>query len=557
MANCRIGGAISGLFSIEAPFASDRFVPFEERTFQPPQASNSKGNVCEDLATSLLSINPQDIEGALKALTLDYDCNAEDVLKKYLKLKFHNLSPADTEKNVRRLSRFIGDVPYKVRNLNECKDNCIIGSAKYSLSPDDAAKPSFYEEATVSEAQFTLPDGKSQEWHQEVRMFYHPATLELAAFSWKLSVSENNIVREYITYNGVKLGMSYKYARMHDGVATAGSIAIEGNAPSLERAIELREAAMQGKTPKPPVTQKSMEIESFGLEIVEQNLEIKRTKDHLNVEVSNDTGVEQVVYDKNGRAILSVSSGIASVTDDYAGPLAAEKSISVVRPASEGITRLSRPETLVHATYQLSGATLPDGLAGRYKVTKNTADSAEVQIALEDAGSFAASTAGTAKVAPPTSYIPYNAPEIITKAGEITRKETTAWRKAVAILDWVDRNVYDGYSLVAHNAFDILKNPSGDCTEHTLLFLGLTRAAGIPSRGVVGLVYIEEMGGFAAHQWAEINIGNTWVAMDPTLGQEMADVTHLPFVYSDRPAVGKMTDILQSIKIKIEDVSKS
>jgi hypothetical protein len=45
---------------------------------------------------------------------------------------------------------------------------------------------------------------------------------------------------------------------------------------------------------------------------------------------------------------------------------------------------------------------------------------------------------------------------------------------------WVYRNLRKTYSANASTALEILENRAGDCTEHTLLFVALARAAGIP-----------------------------------------------------------------------------
>jgi hypothetical protein len=74
----------------------------------------------------------------------------------------------------------------------------------------------------------------------------------------------------------------------------------------------------------------------------------------------------------------------------------------------------------------------------------------------------------------------------------------------------------------------VLKEGYGDCTEHTWLFVALARAAGIPSRPVYGLAYVEgPQRRFAYHAWAEVEIDGRWVEVDPTWGQLLADATHL------------------------------
>jgi hypothetical protein len=80
------------------------------------------------------------------------------------------------------------------------------------------------------------------------------------------------------------------------------------------------------------------------------------------------------------------------------------------------------------------------------------------------------------------------------------------------------------------SAKEVLRTKVGDCNEHSVLFVAMARALGIPSRIAVGLVFIH--GGFYYHAWAEVYIEappgrGLWLPVDPTLNQFPADTTHL------------------------------
>lgn len=77
------------------------------------------------------------------------------------------------------------------------------------------------------------------------------------------------------------------------------------------------------------------------------------------------------------------------------------------------------------------------------------------------------------------------------------------------------------------SAVQVLESGRGDCNEHTVLFVALARALGLPARTAVGLVYVD--GAFFYHAWPEVWLGE-WVAVDPTLGQVPASAAHLRFV---------------------------
>ena len=77
------------------------------------------------------------------------------------------------------------------------------------------------------------------------------------------------------------------------------------------------------------------------------------------------------------------------------------------------------------------------------------------------------------------------------------------------------------------SALEALESGRGDCTEHSILFVALARALGIPARVAVGIAYWPPGDGFGWHAWAEVKAGDDWYAVDPTWNQPIADATHL------------------------------
>ena len=124
-----------------------------------------------------------------------------------------------------------------------------------------------------------------------------------------------------------------------------------------------------------------------------------------------------------------------------------------------------------------------------------------------------------------SAYIQTDAPAIRAKAEEILDGEVNSWRAAEKLCEWVHTAITEkkmsggfGSSLTA------LETLSGDCTEHTVLFIALARAAGIPARICSGITYAKD--GFYYHFWPEVYVGR-WVQMDPTFGQSIADANHI------------------------------
>ena len=124
-----------------------------------------------------------------------------------------------------------------------------------------------------------------------------------------------------------------------------------------------------------------------------------------------------------------------------------------------------------------------------------------------------------------TAYIQADHPAITAKAEEILVGEVNSWRAAKLLCQWTYKSITEkslsgGYA----TALTTLELLSGDCTEHTVLFIALARSVGIPARICSGFVFLRDA--FYYHFWPEVYVG-TWIPMDPTLNQVIADANHI------------------------------
>jgi len=82
---------------------------------------------------------------------------------------------------------------------------------------------------------------------------------------------------------------------------------------------------------------------------------------------------------------------------------------------------------------------------------------------------------------------------------------------------------------------EVLRVRSGDCTEYTVLLCSILRAAGIPSRAVVGLVFVPEWQGkkdvFVFHMWAEAYIKGKWIIADASFPKKKSYVRYIALSY--------------------------
>jgi hypothetical protein len=129
-----------------------------------------------------------------------------------------------------------------------------------------------------------------------------------------------------------------------------------------------------------------------------------------------------------------------------------------------------------------------------------------------------------------TPEIDSDAPAIRRLSAAIVGKTPGVYAASRKLADAVFERLEKTYGASRDRASEVLASGKGDCTEHTLLFTALARAAGIPARQVHGLVFASYEDGVPAlywHAWPEVLAGSEWIALDPTFGQEVADATHI------------------------------
>lgn len=130
-------------------------------------------------------------------------------------------------------------------------------------------------------------------------------------------------------------------------------------------------------------------------------------------------------------------------------------------------------------------------------------------------------------------------PEIKKAAARITRGSPDALSKIRKINEWVFRSIKKkDYSVGYASASEVIRNLQGDCTEHSVLFVALARAAGVPARIVLGLAYMNDPQrgpSFVMHQWAEAFAGG-WIPVDPSFGLLPADAARIVI---SRPVPGE------------------
>lgn len=149
--------------------------------------------------------------------------------------------------------------------------------------------------------------------------------------------------------------------------------------------------------------------------------------------------------------------------------------------------------------------------------------------------------ASAARFLAPEPFVESDAPEIVAEARAATEGAQGPRERAERLVRHVNELLEKKPTVSLPSALEVLRTRVGDCNEHTALFVALARAAGLPSRVAVGLVYLR--GGFYYHAWPEVYVEERgralWLPVDPTLNQFPADATHLRLARGglDRQAV--------------------
>jgi len=133
----------------------------------------------------------------------------------------------------------------------------------------------------------------------------------------------------------------------------------------------------------------------------------------------------------------------------------------------------------------------------------------------------------------PSFFVQSNDVAIARVANEITRGLTSDYEKAVAIHDWICKNMWydsdvvsDSSKRTAPDALTTLNNRRGVCEGYANLYAALLRAVHIPAKIVLGFGLDSSMqngwteqrlsGTEMNHSWNEVYIDGRWVIMDAT-----------------------------------------
>jgi len=150
----------------------------------------------------------------------------------------------------------------------------------------------------------------------------------------------------------------------------------------------------------------------------------------------------------------------------------------------------------------------------------------------------------------PEPLVQSDDPRIEAQARKILGRTRSPERFAKALVSWVHDALDKRITVSVPSAVEVLEAKRGDCNEHTVLFVALARAGGLPARTAAGLVYVD--GRFYYHAWPEVYLDG-WVAVDPTFGQFPADAAHLRFTIGGLARQVELIQLIGRLQLTVID----
>lgn len=224
---------------------------------------------------------------------------------------------------------------------------------------------------------------------------------------------------------------------------------------------------------------------------------------------------------------------------------------------------IERPRRLRRAVYEVTAA---DGTAPELpSVGAQRAErrDAATRVVVERGASTPAPDADVEELLRSTVFVPHDDPrirellELAWKDGVPDDAAARAETLRAFVAGFVEEKDLDtGLATAA----EVAATRSGDCTEHAVLLAALLRAAGIPARGVVGLIYAESFAGesriFVYHMWTQALLDGRWVELDATL-PEPFDAAHIAlgtWTLADGASVQELSavaDLMDRLAIRV------
>jgi len=136
-------------------------------------------------------------------------------------------------------------------------------------------------------------------------------------------------------------------------------------------------------------------------------------------------------------------------------------------------------------------------------------------------------TSALAEYLRPNAYVESDQADVEKLARAVIGGETDLFKAVLKLGRWVAENMTFDLGIALAPSSEIFAHRRGTCLGYATFLATLARAAGIPSRVVMGYAYV--LGVFGGHAWTEVRVGEEWVPVDAALPSDgPADAGRIP-----------------------------
>lgn len=261
-------------------------------------------------------------------------------------------------------------------------------------------------------------------------------------------------------------------------------------------------------------------------------LKIKMTQSVLPGIVMNAFVDEKGEAIKTGTSMLGTEMAFYLVDRDEALKAISGAELDLAVSTLVKVKRIPNPHSTKTMKYRVTTkgkdaeSLLPSGET--QKVTRNSDEISEVVVTALPIPEKGTIEPVAAEFLASTQYLQADDQRVTEHASKAAGDEKDPARIARLMEKYVHEKLEKkNFSTAMASAGEVARTLEGDCTEHAVLLAGMLRARGIPSRVVVGLVYVDSLSAFGGHMWTEANLGGHWIPLDATLGRGGIGAAHL------------------------------
>ena len=151
-----------------------------------------------------------------------------------------------------------------------------------------------------------------------------------------------------------------------------------------------------------------------------------------------------------------------------------------------------------------------------------------------------------------TPYIDFDVGGVTQQAKEIVGTEKNAYRACAKLRAWIYGNMQTKADIgITRSTSDVLESRVGVCRDYAMLFAGLARSVGIPSKIAAGLLYTS--GAFYYHAWVECYVGK-WIPFDATMSTDFVDATHIKLAEGSATSMFSLARVIGNLKAEVKGV---